>query len=83
MEGGGGEWSATSNGSSAANKSKVRPVLDFQEMNGHISCYTDGEMTDIHDERLCVWIQSTKAAIIVNLKLAYLQLHLSDKLWQY
>ena len=35
-----------------ANKNKIRPVLDFRELNENVSCHTGDEMTDICSERL-------------------------------
>ena len=53
-------------------KKKVRPVLDFQELNKYVSCNTrDG--IDVYKEVMREWI--------VDLKSAYLQVHVDKKLW--
>ena len=33
-------------------KNKVRPVLDFRELNGYIKCHTGDDVTDVCDEKL-------------------------------
>lgn len=48
-------------------KGQVNQVLDFQEMNGHVSCHTGGS-----DEMQHVWRELIKAATIIDSKLAYL-----------
>lgn len=64
-------------------KGKVRPVVDFKEMNDHVMCHTGGEATNICEEMLRLWRQTAEEAVIVDLELAYLQLHESNKHWQY
>lgn len=66
-----------------ATKNKVRPVLDFRELNQYVSCHTGDEVTDICTETLRTWRQTTGAASIVDLKAAYLQLRVSPDLWKY
>ena len=36
-------------------KNKVRPVLDFREINGHVMCHTDDDVTDVCGETLREW----------------------------
>lgn len=57
-------------------KHKVRLVLDFREVNTYISCH-------MGRETMREWRQTIGAATIVDPKLAYLQLHVTEKLWQY
>lgn len=64
-------------------KSKVKPELDFWEMNGHVSCHTGGKATDICSEMMHKWRQMTRATMTINLNQAYLQLHVNKKLWQH
>ena len=36
-------------------KNKVRPVLDYREMNQYVECHTGDEVTDICSEKLREW----------------------------
>ena len=65
------------------NKGKVRPVLDFRELNAHVECHTGDEITDICGERLREWRQVEGEAELVDLKAAYLQIKVSRELWKY
>ncbi|XP_035828301.1 uncharacterized protein LOC101862068 [Aplysia californica] len=64
-------------------KNKVRPVLDYRELNKYISSHTGGDFTDVCGETLREWRQTTDAATIVDLKGAYLQIRVSQDLWKY
>ena len=64
-------------------KNKVRPVLDFRELNDHVECHTGGEVMDICGETLREWRRMTGASTLVDLKSAYLQLKVNEKLWKY
>ena len=33
-------------------KNKIRPVLDFRELNESVKCHTDDDMTDVCSEKL-------------------------------
>ena len=62
-------------------KNKVRPVLDFRELNKYVACHTkDG--IDICEEVMIEWRRMERVTKTVNLKLAYLQIHVDEKLWQ-
>ena len=64
-------------------KSKIRPVLDFRELNAYVKCHTGDEITDVCDEKIREWRQMGDAVSIVDLKSAYLQIKVSEKLWPY
>ena len=64
-------------------KNKVRPVMDFRELNTNVKCHTGDDVTDVCDEKMRQWRQMRKAVSIVDLKSAYLQIRVSEKLWQY
>ena len=66
-----------------ATKNKVRPVLDFRELNEHVKCHTGDDVADVCGETLREWRQMVGASAIVDLKSAYLQLHVHEKLWKY
>ena len=64
-------------------KNKVRPVLDFRELNAHVECHTGDEMIDVCSESLRQWRQVQGETTLVDLKSAYLQIRVSKKLWKY
>ena len=64
-------------------KRKVRPVLDFRELNRYVMCHTGDDFTDVCDETLREWRQMRGGSTIVDLKSAYLQIHMAEKLWKY
>ena len=66
-----------------ATKKKVRPVLDFCELNRFVVYYTGSNITDVYDEKMRKWRQLEGGTAIVDLKSAYLQLHVAKELWQY
>ena len=53
------------------NKDKVRPVLDFRELNEYVNCHTDDEV-NVCDETIRKWRKKTKTGKLVDLKKAYL-----------
>lgn len=63
-------------------KNKVRPVLDYRELNKHVACHT-GKGIDVCEEVMRTWRRMRQATRIVDLKSAYLQIHVDKKLWQY
>ena len=66
-----------------ATKKKVRPVLDYHELNRFLACHTRSDIIDVCDEKLRKWRRLEGGTAIVNLKSAYLQLHVAKELWQY
>ena len=64
-------------------KNKIRPVLDFRELNKFVKCHTGSDMTDICSEKLREWRQIQGKAEIVDLKAAYLQIYVVDDLWKH
>ena len=64
-------------------KNKVRPVLDFRELNEFVSCHTGGDMTDVCGDRLREWRQIEGEGELVDLKAAYLQIKVAEELWQH
>lgn len=61
------------------NKRKVRPVLDFRYLNDFISCYTGD--SDICEDKLRAWRCMNDRTKLLDLKDAYLQLHIDKSLW--
>lgn len=64
-------------------KSKVRPVLDYRELNNYVECHTGDDMTDVCSETLREWRQVEGETTLVDLKSAYLQIRVSKELWKY
>ena len=63
-------------------KKKVRPVLDFWELNKYVAAYTrDG--IDVYEEVMREWRRMEWATKIMGLKSVYFQIHVDKKLWWY
>jgi ribonuclease HI len=83
-------WIATSDGSGVLplmavvqeTKNKVRPCLDYRELNKHVECHTGSEVA-ICDETLRKWRRLPGRLKLVDLKSAYLQIHVEESLWPY
>ena len=66
-----------------ATKKKVRPVLDYRELNHFVACHTESDIIDVYDEKMRKWRRLEGGTAIVDLKSAYLQVHVAKELWQY
>jgi transposase InsO family protein/ribonuclease HI len=64
------------------NKHKVRPVLDFRELNEFVTCHTGSEVA-VCDETLRKWRRFPGSLKLVDLKSAYLQIHIDKSLWPF
>ena len=62
-------------------KGKTRPVLDFRELNQFVSSHSGDSV--VCDETLRRWRLSGQNVSIIDLRKAYLQLHVDPKLWRY
>ena len=65
------------------NKNKVRPVLDYRELNNYIENHTGGDFIDVCSERLREWRKARGSLVVVDLKAAYLQIKIESDLWKY
>jgi transposase InsO family protein len=63
------------------NKGKVRPVLDYRELNEHILSFTGDSA--VCDETLRRWRREGVNVQMLDLRKAYLQLHVDESLWKY
>lgn len=63
------------------NKKKVRPVLDYREVNSFLSCHTAESAAC--NESLRTWRRLGTNVSIIDLRNAYLQLHVHPDLWKY
>ena len=65
-----------------ANKNKVRPVMDYRELNEYVECHP-GTDASACDETLRRWRRMKEPLKILDLKSAYLQIHIDSSLWPY
>ncbi|KFD62540.1 hypothetical protein M514_09025 [Trichuris suis] len=63
------------------NKGKVRPVLDFRELNTHIDTFTAN--CDVCAHKLREWRRQGTDVSILDLHKAYLQVRVDESLWPY
>ena len=75
-------WDVSNNGSDSA-KFKVRPMLDFRELNTYEASHMESNGMDVCGETMWEWRQMVGADTIVDLKSAYCQLYVAEKLYQY
>ena len=62
-------------------KAKVRPVMDFREVNSYIDAYTGD--ADVCADKLREWRKMGQRVSMVDLAKAYLQVKVERKLWPY
>ena len=62
-------------------KQKVRPVMDYRELNEYIEAYTAD--ADVCAEKLRSWRRMGVDVAALDLKSAYLQIHVKQSLWSY
>ena len=63
-------------------KGKVRPVLDYRELNDFVESHTGDEIV-VCDETLRKWRRLHGNLKLVDLRSAYLQIHVDESLWPY
>jgi len=61
---------------------KIRPVLDYRELNKSVQSHPGGSVP-ICSERLRKWRQIGKKTAVLDLKKAYLQIHVDKSQWLY
>ena len=64
-----------------ANKQKVRPVLDFKQLNSFVSSHTGSSA--ICDDTIRRWRKIGDNVALLDLRKAYLQLHVDRSLWRH
>ena len=62
-------------------QNKVRPVMDYRELNSFVTAHTAD--ADVCAEQLRKWRRHGTRIAVVDLRKAYLQLHLERRLWPY
>ncbi|MPC58730.1 uncharacterized protein LOC123504848 [Portunus trituberculatus] len=63
------------------NKKKVRPLMDFRELNTHICAYTAD--ADVCADKLWEWRKQGENVSVIDLAKAYLQIKIDNFLWPY
>ena len=63
------------------NQAKVRPVMDYRELNQHVDAHTAD--ADVCADQLRKWRRQGSRIAVVDLRKAYLQLRLDRRLWPY
>ena len=63
------------------NKQKVRPVLDYRELNAHVDAFT--AHADICAQKLREWRREGDEVSVLDLRKAYLQIRVHRSLWPY
>ena len=63
------------------NKDKVRPVMDFRELNSHVDAFIAN--ADVCSDKIREWRRLGTNVAIVDLRRAYLQIRVHESLWSY
>jgi ribonuclease HI len=63
------------------NKGKVRPVLDYRELNSHVEAFTAD--ADVCADKLREWRRKGVATAILDLQTAYMQIKVHESLWPF
>ena len=63
------------------NKDKVRPVMDFRELNSHVDAFTAN--ADVCADNIREWRRLGTNVAIVDLRRAYLQIRVYESMWPY
>ena len=63
-------------------KNKVYRILDYRELNRYIKCYTGDKIIDIYGDKLREWRMVEGDMVIMDLKKAFIQIEVDEKLWK-
>ena len=63
------------------NKAKVRPVMDFRELNTHVDTFTAN--ADVCADKLREWRRQGTNVTVIDLRRAYLQVRVHESLWPF
>ena len=64
-----------------ANKQKIFPVMDYQVLNKHVDAHTAN--ADVCVQKLREWRQKESNVAVLDLRQAYLQVHIDKSLWPF
>ena len=62
-------------------KAKVRPVMDYRELNAHVDAFTGD--ADVCASKLQEWWQQGSNVSLLDLRKAYLQVRVSETMWPF
>jgi len=83
------QWDGTAEGVSPllavfqSTKDKVRPVMDYRELNNYVESHTGDDKVAVCGEKIRKWRQLKGNLQVVDLKSTYLQIHIAKDLWKY
>jgi len=63
------------------NKDKVRPVMDFRELNSHVDAFMAS--ADVCADKLCEWRRQATNVTVIDLHRPYLQVYVHESLWPF
>lgn len=63
------------------NGCKVRPVLDYRELNDYVTAFTAD--SDVCADQLRKWRRHGQNIAVLDLRKAYLQVHVAEQLWPF
>lgn len=63
------------------NQGKVRPVLDYRELNDHVTAFTAD--SGVCADQLRKWRRHGANVAVLDMHKAYLQLHVDQRLWAF
>ena len=63
------------------NNAKVRPVMDYRELNAHVDAFTAD--ADVCASKLREWRQLGPNVSLLDLRKAYLQVRVSETMWPF
>ena len=63
------------------NKQKVQPVMDYRELNKYVDAYTAN--ANVCSQKLREWWQQGPNIAVLDLRRAYLQVHVNKSLWPF
>ena len=64
-----------------ANKQKVCPVMDYQELNKYVAAHMAN--ADVCAQKLREWWQKGSNVAVLDLRWAYFQVHIDKSLWPF
>ena len=76
-----GDWCRSLLAVQQKNKAKVRPVMDFRELNGFVTAHIAD--SDVCADVLRKWRRHGTNVAVVDLRKAYLQLNVHQQLWPF
>ena len=57
--------------------------MDYRELNDYVECHTGDDMVGVCSDKLRQWRKLQGELRVVDLRSAYLQIHVAPHLWKY